>query len=644
MKRYLPKVMLLLFFSFHLISCLAQDEIELDPVTVTASLTLEKISKTGRNVFVIKGEEFYHFPINSIDELLRYLPGIEVQARGPMGSQSDIVLRGGTFQQVLVILDGIRLNDPNTGHFTSYIPIAPAEIDRIEILKGASSALYGSEAVGGVIHIITKTFSAKKNIKNKNSTAQFTGGQYGLFAMNAGAFFSNGKTSVGAGVLSNNATGQQQRGINGFFHNNTASISLNHFFNDGWQLALRTSFDDRKFAAQNFYTSFTSDTANEKVKTLWNQLQLVHNTKKNILRFNLGYKKLNDNFLYNSISTQNENKSGLLQASITDEWKVKNNTIIATGAQYIHKKITSNDRGNHLLNQAAIFAVLNQQLGRNFFISPAARMEWNEKVGLDFVPQINFSYHINKIQLRASVGKTIRDADFTERYNNYNKSYVSSGRIGNPDLEAEHSFSYEAGGDYFATSNIKISSSFFQRHHSKLIDYITTAYNDMPRKENLSPTGTYALAKNISIVKTSGFETDIQFTKNFKGAQQIYTTIGLVWLQSESSDAAPSFYISSHAKFMVNFNAQYRCKRFGFYLNGLYKNREPQSTPSPAIAKVSKDYFLLNAKAESYWWQQKLSVFIQADNLLNKNYTDLLGSQMPGRWLMGGVRLQFEGH
>jgi vitamin B12 transporter len=76
----------------------------------------------------------------------------------------------------------------------------------------------------------------------------------------------------------------------------------------------------------------------------------------------------------------------------------------------------------------------------------------------------------------------------------------------------------------------------------------------------------------------------------------------------QSRNAAPTFYISSHAKLRVNFNAQYRCKRFGFYLKVLYKNREPQSTPSPAIAKFSKDNFLLNAKAESYWWQQKSSV------------------------------------
>ena len=140
---------------------------DLDPVTITSTFNPVKASQTGRNLIVIKGERFAQLPVHSLDELLRYVPGIEVQARGPLGSQSDITMRGGTFQQVLVIVDGMRVNDPNTGHFTSYIPIAPSEIERIEVLKGASSTLYGSDAVGGVIHVITKTFSARKDTQKQ---------------------------------------------------------------------------------------------------------------------------------------------------------------------------------------------------------------------------------------------------------------------------------------------------------------------------------------------------------------------------------------------------------------------------------------------------------------------------------------------
>src|SRR4029078_3083265 len=144
-------------------------------------------------------------PIHSIDELLRYLPGVEVQSRGAFGAQSDIVLRGGTFQQVLIILDGVRLNDPNSGHFASYIPIAPAEIDRIEILKGASSSIYGSEAVGGVIHIITKSFAAKNHEYKKELSLQATGGQYGLWGIDAGGTYQKKHTTISGGFLSNNA-------------------------------------------------------------------------------------------------------------------------------------------------------------------------------------------------------------------------------------------------------------------------------------------------------------------------------------------------------------------------------------------------------------------------------------------------------
>ena len=140
---------------------LSGDSLQLDPVTVTAGLRPAQSSRTGRNIQVMKGDMFTQLPVNNIDELLRYIPGVEVQSRGPMGTQADISIRGGTFQQVLVILDGMRLNDPNTGHFSAYIPIAPAEIERIEVLKGPASAIYGTEAVGSVIHIITKSFAQK---------------------------------------------------------------------------------------------------------------------------------------------------------------------------------------------------------------------------------------------------------------------------------------------------------------------------------------------------------------------------------------------------------------------------------------------------------------------------------------------------
>ena len=616
-----------------------QNELELDPVTITASLQPKPVSQTGRNIISFKGSAFNDLPVQSIDELLRYLPGVEMQMRGPMGSQSDIVVRGGTFQQVLILLDGVRINDPNTGHFSSYTPIVPAEIDRIEVLKGASSAIYGSEAVGGVIHIITKSFGAKRGDEKLSIQAQATAGEYDLVGANVGTFYQKNKTVVSGGWLSNNTAGQIQRGTRGYVHNNTASVSATQFFDEHWQLSVRVAYDSRDFGAQNFYTTFLSDTAEENVTTFWNQLRLSYTKQRHKLSFDAGYKKVKDEYLYNKLSVPNQNNSTLFQATIMDEWKLRPATTLVAGVQVIDKGINSNDRGDHHLQHGAVFLVLNQAVNEQFIINPAIRIDWNERSGVELVPQVNFSYKLKKFQLRGSAGKTIRDADFTERFNNYNKTLVTSGRIGNPALQAERSFSYEAGADYFGVPAIKISATVFQRLHKRLIDYTPTPYADMPRKENLSPTGTYALAKNIAKVNTTGAELDIQYYKSMANGN-IYAGLGMVWLESKSSDAVPSFYISSHAKIMTNFFAEYTCKRILLSVNGIYKHRSPQKAPA-IHAELSGDYVVVNAKAAFFIWKKHLSVFTQVNNITDEQFSDLLGSVMPGRWLMGGMNFVF---
>lgn len=610
---------------------------ELDPVTITASLHPIPVSGTGRNIATIQGEHFQKFPIHSIDELLRYVPGMEIQSRGPQGSQSDIVLRGATFQQSLVLLDGIRLNDPNTGHFSSYIPISPAEIDRIEVLKGASSGIYGSEAVGGVINIISKSFAARKNLIRKQLSVSASGGEYDLLNIHAGGFVQHNNTAIGGGVLMNKSEGQVQRGTRGFFNNRTASLSIKQYINEHWSIAIRTALDERKFSAQNFYTTFASDTANEKVNTLWNQARLQYQEGKHNVSIDAGFKSVKDIYQYNPVSVANNNRSDLWQLVVTDNIRISERSLFSTGIQYINKKIRSNDRGDHKLDQAAAFFILNQKFS-DLSVSPSLRFDWTSNRGLELVPQVNFSYHKNNYQLRASLGKTIRDADFTELYNNYNKTFVSGGSVGNPDLVSERSINYEIGADIFSISRFKISASLFQRRQEQLIDWITTPYAEMPRKSNLSPTGTFALAKNIAKVNTSGIELDIQYRHSFATNRSVFLSAGLLWLDTEIKNAMPSFYLSSHAKFITNFNAQYTFGRLSFAINGLYKYRQPQQA-NAIHAKLSRDYTLLNAKLEADVIKNKVAVFTQVDNVLDVSYSDLLGSQMPGRWIMAGAKI-----
>ncbi len=630
------KKTIFVFIGMVIFAAVQSQEIELDPVTITASLHRQRSSQTGRNISVIKGDAFQKLPVQTVDELLRYIPGVEIQARGPKGSQSDIVLRGGTFQQVLVILDGIRLNDPNTGHFSSYIPIAPSEIERIEILKGASSAIHGADAVGGVINIITKSFAIKEVEKKLQTVASVSAGEYGYFNAEGGMNYSSKKLNLSAGVVSNKADGVQQRGARGFFDNTTFSGSANYRITDKWNIAYRFAYDTRAFAAQNFYTSFASDTASEQVTSRWHQVRIGYQTEKESLTLDAGYKSLTDVFYFTPATVPNQSNSALYQGLLLYQRRLGVFTTINAGVNYQNKNIESNDRGKHSLFVAAPFISISQQLWSGFHIRPSAQWITIKTIKSELIPQLDLSQKLYNWQLRGSVGKTIRDADFTERYNNFGRASVPSGRIGNPALQTEKSLSYEAGADWFLQEKLKVSASFFQRFHERLIDYTTTAYEDMPRKDNLVPGGAYTLAKNISSVNTIGGELDIQYTQSLGSWQSLSASAGLVVLNSKSSDATPSLYISSHAKLMSNFYLIYQCHRLTLSVNGLYKQRQAEEA-SAIHAVISPDYFVLNGRVD-YRFLSALSAFVQTDNLLNRQYSDLLGSVMPGRWLIAGMR------
>ncbi|MEO6730608.1 MAG: TonB-dependent receptor [Ferruginibacter sp.] len=617
----------------------AQTSLDLDPVTITSSRSPQKISETGRSITVLEGKMFHQLPVNSIDELIKYIPGVEVQSRGPMGTQSDIVMRGGTFQQVLVLLDGIKLNDPLTGHFSSYIPVAPFEIERIEVLRGPAAAIYGAEAVGGVINIITKTFNKYKKEKATNTNIGMAVGEYGFINADAGFSVTGPKVNAALGVLSNNTTGQFLRGNNrGYMHNHTFSGSVAFALKNDWQLSLRSSYDSRDFAAQNFYTTFKSDTATEKVKTWWNQVQLKKQAEKYSQQLDVMYKETSDYYLYNSVSIANQNKSKHFILQGLRSQKLNKNFNLSLGTQVGRRAIASNDRGNHATHHGAAFGSLLFNKNK-FRLSPGLRFDWDENYGAALLPQLSTSYNWSKMTLRATAGRAIRSADFTERFNNYNKAIVPSGTIGNPDLNTENSWSYEAGADAFINSNFKFSIGGFFRDQNNVIDYVPTPYANMPRKDNLVPGGVYALAKNIKKVKTHGVEIELTYRKTFAHEQSLYVNAGANFLKSLSSDSAPSFYIISHARTLLQLSTIYTFKRLSLSANMVYKDRAAKQAPA-INATISKDYFLLNAKC-SYTIAKKVNLFVTVNNITDIKYSDLLGSIMPRRWTTGGVSVNF---
>ena len=153
------KAIYTLILSLILGSAFAQ--VELDSVLVSASRFNSSLQNANRNVIVLTQEDISNAPVASVSELLDFATGIDSRQRGTFGTQTDLSIRGSSFEQVLVLVNGIRLSDPQTGHHLMNLPVQKSDIERIEILLGGGSYIFGGSAFSGAVNIITK--NAKKN-------------------------------------------------------------------------------------------------------------------------------------------------------------------------------------------------------------------------------------------------------------------------------------------------------------------------------------------------------------------------------------------------------------------------------------------------------------------------------------------------
>ncbi|MDD3489859.1 MAG: TonB-dependent receptor plug domain-containing protein, partial [Paludibacter sp.] len=154
--------------------------VQLSAIEVNASKT-KLYSEMGRILTVIDRAEIEKLPVKSLDALLENIPGIDIRQRGTDGTQADISMRGGTFDQVLILLNGVNITDPQTGHYNLDIPVELSDVARIEILQGSAARLLGPNAFSGAVNIVTE------QNKNKSFSATVEGGSYNSYLGNLSA-------------------------------------------------------------------------------------------------------------------------------------------------------------------------------------------------------------------------------------------------------------------------------------------------------------------------------------------------------------------------------------------------------------------------------------------------------------------------
>ena len=626
----------------------AQQSFSLDTLLVQTTRIPLKASETGRSISILTKEQIQQLPATTFYELLQTICGVEVQSRGGFGVQGDIVMRGSTFSQVLVLIDGMKINDPLTGHFNCYVPVSNMEIERIEILKGAGASMYGPDAVGGVINIITKGFDSLKN--GTTSSGSISYGDNNLVSSTASVFHKSNKFYVGLGASINLSSGDSilpvavnnsttLEGYRNYFDIKNISLSGGFKINDLWELKVRSSILSSDFNARYFYTSYLSDKSTEITSNWFNRVQLLRKTSTgSLLDINASYKRSSDEFLYTPTSDPNIHTMDYLNFTVNNSNEINEKLIFKSGIQADLRKIESNDRGNHSDYHFGAY-LMGVYKSNNLVLTTIAREDYDENYGFELCPQINAAYNLPNLALRASAGRSIRAADYTERYNNNIalKTYI---RLGNPNLIAERGWSEEIGINYTPFKNTLFKATIFSRQSSNIIDYILTNESDIDSNIGvLVPGANYTFAKNIKEVNVNGFELELNTNISLENNNSLNCQMGYTF--TDITNDTLGIYLSSFAKHLINAQLILNYNSFQFSISGLYKERTAQAAESIS-SNLESSYGLLNARVGYGLLDNKLSLNLQILNLLDKEYQNIVGSKMPGRWLMGGISWRLE--
>ena len=428
-------------------------------------------------------------------------------------------------------------------------------------------------------------------------------------------------------------------GYRNYFDIKNISLSAGFKINDLWELKVRSSILYSDFNARYFYTSYLSDKSTEITSNWFNRVQLQRKTStSSLLDINASYKRSSDEFLYTPTSDPNIHTMEYLNFTVNNSNEINEKLIFKSGIQADLRKIESNDRGNHSDYHFGAY-LMGVYKSNNLVLTTIAREDYDENYGFEFCPQINAAYNLPNLALRASAGRSIRAADYTERYNNNIalKTYI---RLGNPNLIAERGWSEEIGINYSLSKNALFKATIFSRQSSNIIDYILTNESDIDSDIGvLVPGANYTFAKNIKDVHVNGFE--LELNSKFLISENSTLNCQMGYTFTDITNDTLGIYLSSFAKHLVNAQLILNYNSFQFSISGLYKERTAQAAESIS-SNLESSYGLLNARVGYGLLDNKLSLNVQILNLLDKEYQNILGAKMPGRWLMGGISWRLE--
>jgi outer membrane cobalamin receptor len=617
----------------------APDEVALsfqmtDTLVITASRVPEAARRTGRRVTVWTAGDLATQPVAALDEALRMAGGVEVQSRAGFGVQSDFTMRGSNFKGVLVLLDGMPLNDPQTAHYLSDVPVPLDAIARIEVLHGPASALYGPDAVGGVVHIITRT-----GLTNDASSPAGWGGsaetQYGahaLYDVSGRVQWGNDGTLISGATAWQGTDGEAIRGADGMQLTSAAGPLRTDFTRQAHSVALRQSvgesttwytragLDRRDVNAYHFYTDFDSDRARSDNHTYWLQTRLHGTAASNQWQVQAAAKQHEGLYVYNPAFSSSRDYSRMLTSQAHISRPLTPRLTLTSGASGEVRGITSATMGDHQDAAAGMFLTSQWQATDRLTLNSSGRIDYDEAYGWEATPQASIAYTVPIVTLRAAAGRTVRAPTYTERYID-TEVEEPAGNLGNPSLSAERAWSYEAGADLYPTRGTSLHATAFYRSTDNLIDYAQLPGEDL------------FVARNILSAETRGLEIDARAHREI-GPARVRATASYTRLGASLSGVDPNVrtkYALTSARHLVQGTLRARIGNVTGSARGLWKERRQRSSYGVVHSRVA--YAVPT-------WGERLGLSLEVRNLFDADYSDIFNAPMPGRWWIVGVELR----
>jgi vitamin B12 transporter len=598
-KKYVIVVM----FFVHFLA--AQDTItyQIPQVIVESSKFSLSPLDMNRSTTIIDSASLQAAAPQSIDEALQLFSTTELRRRGAMGIQTDIGIRGSTFSQQAILLNGIRINDPQTAHHNFDIPVAMSSIKQIEIVRGPSSSHFGPDAFGGIVNIVTSQESPAASI-------ELSGGQLG-YAEGAGTYgFSQNQWRSTSTLQYQKSDGYR---YDTEFESMTASTSNSLVLPDA-SLHLLIGYVNKDFGAYDFYSPGANIPSHEKTETIFTGFGSEFSFNRWDISSHVTYRHHFDDFIFmitDPSYSHNKHNTNVYIADLNALRDLSSSVTLLTSLEASTDNINSTNLGIHSRKFAALSEIVRWKPAVSISFDGGFRVDAHSEYGNLIHPIMNAGYFIDQEnKLYVSYGTSFRAPSYTDLY--YSDPYTT----GNPNLKPEKGTSYEAGYLFFPANTFQTSAAFFYREQENLIDYVQYFNGDLYHAENFDK----------AVLRGTEIQTRWQNQQSSLLLKHI--SLGYTFIESELNTPAifNSRYSLTHPKHQLNGAATVEIPldvmiTFG----GSFAHRSNYRDQTSIDLTMTKRIDMIE-------------VVVKATNLFNESYQEIPGIPLPGRWITGKIR------